>query len=368
MWRLPFTTEVKCIADLTNRQNYWDYKSMNSKAGYVLNAFANQNPENALCIHASITFCGQEKLVIDDFDRSNIDENLSAKFLNLFKAGFKEINLPKLEFTYNPKEEREHFEKIVQNAVNEIYAENFKKVVLARQVVQRFVSNESLVDIFFRISQNYPNAFVSLSYHPKTGYWIGASPELLMSIEANVFRTVALAGTQRLLEGAQLSGITWSQKEIEEQALVARYIVNCFKAIRLREYDDVGPRSVAAGRLVHLQTDFMVDMVATGYPNLAAQMMELLHPTSAVCGMPKDSAIAFINENEELDRKLFSGYCGPVNIDGNTSLYVNLRCANIYHNRCILYSGAGITRDSIPEKEWEETTAKMETIGEYFSI
>ena len=67
--------------------------------------------------------------------------------------------------------------------------------------------------------------------------------------DQQVFRTMALAGTQPLLTGMKPATARWAHKDLEEHAMVARYIVNCFKQLRLREYDEEGPRTVAAGQL-----------------------------------------------------------------------------------------------------------------------
>ena len=98
------------------------------------------------------------------------------------------------------------------------------------------------------------------------------------------------------------------------------------------------------------------------------QMLELLHPTSAVCGMPKDKATTLIDELESHDRKLFAGFLGSINVQQETQLYVNLRCAEIGKNGALLYAGAGITEDSISENEWNETTIKCLTIGRLVDI
>jgi isochorismate synthase len=192
---------------------------------------------------------------------------------------------------------------------------------------------------------------------------MGASPEILISVDKHeVFRTVALAGTQSNLPEVPLSQVAWTQKEIEEQALVSRYIINCFKQIRLREFEEEGPKTVVAGNLLHLRTDFRVDMKATGFPQLGTVMLRLLHPTSAVCGMPKEAALQFILEHEGYDRAFYSGFLGPVNMGGETHLYVNLRCTQWLETEAVLYAGAGITANSVPEKEWRETELKCQTM------
>ena len=135
---------------------------------------------------------------------------------------------------------------------------------------------------------------MSIVYTPEHGIWVGVTPETLVSIEdKSIFKTVALAGTKPYDESISLKNVAWTQKEIEEQALVERYIISCFKKIRLREYDEHGPKTSVAGNLMHLRSDFTVDMKATNFPQLGSVMLNLLHPTSAVCGMPLDNAWSF---------------------------------------------------------------------------
>ena len=96
-------------------------------------------------------------------------------------------------------------------------------------------------------------------------------------------------------------------------------------------------------------------------------MLALLHPTSAVCGLPKEPALQFILENEGFDRSYYSGFLGPVNSATGTHLYVNLRCMELLEKEAILYAGAGITAESNPEKEWQETQHKMQTMRRVLS-
>ena len=173
---------------------------------------------------------------------------------------------------------------------------------------------------------------------------------------------MSLAGTQPYNGEDPLHSLPWTQKEIEEQAMVSRYIINRFKEIRLREFVEVGPRTVDAGNMAHLCSTFTVDTVATDHENLGSVMLKLLHPTSAVCGMPKDPAQKLITELEAHDRKLYAGYLGPVNMNNGSHIYVNLRCMEVLKNEAILYAGAGVTAYSNPREEWEETELKCNTL------
>jgi isochorismate synthase len=142
---------------------------------------------------------------------------------------------------------------------------------------------------------------------------------------------------------------------------------NCLKKIRVREFEEEGPKTVIAGNLMHLRTDIIIDTVAINFSQLATVMLDLLHPTSAVCGMPKESATEFILKNEGYDRDFFSGFLGPVNIQSSegkveSHIFVNLRTMKIEKNIATLYAGCGITADSNAEKEWNETEMKTQTL------
>ena len=86
------------------------------------------------------------------------------------------------------------------------------------------------------------------------------------------------------------------------------------------------------------------------------------HTTPAVCGLPKDESKAFILKNENYDRRFYTGFLGELNMENKTDLFVNLRCAEIFDSQANLYVGCGITKDSVPEKEWQESVNKSVTM------
>ncbi|MFN8437212.1 MAG: chorismate-binding protein [Cytophagales bacterium] len=241
-----------------------------------------------------------------------------------------------------------------------------KKVVLAQKQDYELISCDE-VALFENLCSS-TKGFCNLVYTPEHEIQIGASPEILVSEENHIFKTIALAGTQKAENISDINAATWTHKEIEEQALVSRYIIECFKKIRLREYDDIGPKTVQAGNLLHLKTEFFVNTVEVNFPNLTSTMLELLHPTSAICGMPLEFAKQFIKNHENFERGYFCGYLGSVNIDQKTNIYVNIRCLHIKNKMVSFFAGAGITEDSIPEKEFAETNNKIAFLKNRFSI
>lgn len=258
---------------------------------------------------------------------------------------------------------KDRYEQLVKKGIDQIEAGTFEKIVPSRSKHVDLPEAFDVIETFQKLCDAYPNAMISFVSIPAAGTWIGASPELLIQTENNhIFKTVALAGTKPFEPGTNIRNVAWTQKEIEEQALVCRYIISNFKKIRLREYDEQGPKTILAGNVMHLKTTFTVDMKETNFPQLGSVMLQLIHPTSAVCGMPLEESLTFLKENEGYDRGFYAGYLGPVNINHNICLFVNLRCMQLTGGQAILYAGAGVTADSVPESEWEETEIKLNTL------
>lgn len=265
-----------------------------------------------------------------------------------------------------------YFTEQVQRSIEKIQAGEFQKVVLSRTAEQYFDASFDVLNAFDRLCMAYPTAFICAVYLPSLkNTWLCATPETLVSQNRQgEFRTISLAGTQTALhpDGSPMNvqEARWSQKEIEEQAYVSRYIIECFKKIRLREYLENGPKTVLAGNLMHLKTEYVVDTTQVDYPGLISTMLTLLHPTSAVCGTPKEAAKAWIQSVEQHDRSLYSGYLGPVHVDGETHLFVNLRTVRLEpyldQVKATYFAGCGITEESNPEKEWLETEMKCQTL------
>lgn len=264
---------------------------------------------------------------------------------------------------FPPGDEKNSFKSLIEKCIQEIAQGTFEKIVPSRTKVIDLPENFYAVRSFQKLCISYPQALISFVSIPGVGSWLGASPEVIVSVKDKaIFKTVALAGTLPYHEGLNIKSVAWTQKEIEEQALVERYVISCFKKIRLREYEEHGPKTVIAGNLMHLKSEFTVDMNATGFPRMGSVMLQLLHPTSAVCGMPLEPSLAFLTKHEGYDRGFYAGYLGPVNVNNNIDLFVNIRCLQIQEHQGILYAGAGVTLDSDPEGEWAETEMKFNTL------
>lgn len=375
-WRLPDDDVQHIIMDVSGEVRQIDIELETLPPGFIVSSFEkdfSQEENKANFIHADLHYDSQSRKVktntLKDNGGVNV-ENIKSQILNAIENNLEihpdqEKSVPH-EHKYNQQMSQEEFMKLIEAAKEQIIDQRFKKVVPSRCQYVRLPDDFNIAATFQRMCTTYPHAFVSAIAMPEIGVWLGASPEILVKTfvqDGNkMFNTMALAGTQKLDEENNVKNAAWRGKEIEEQAMVSRYIINCFKKIRLREFDEDGPHTVEAGNLLHLRTDFTVNMDAVNFPELGSVMLKLLHPTSAVCGLPKEPALQFIDQHEHYERELFAGFLGPVNINEEINIFVNLRCMQLLGKKALIYAGAGVTADSDPEKEWIETSIKMETL------
>lgn len=264
-----------------------------------------------------------------------------------------ETILLKEEEAFNPTGQID-FENLVTKGIQAIQNHEFQKVVLSRMETVS-VAHFDLVTTFQKLVHQYRSAFVYCFYHPKIGTWLGATPEQLLKVNNTNFETMALAGTQKDVGNTT---IIWEQKEQEEQQFVTDYIVSKLKQFN-PEIQVSESYSIKAGSLWHIKTD--ISGVFGADLNLN-KMLQLLHPTPAVCGVPKEISKAFIVANENYNRSFYTGFLGELNRDFASDLFVNLRCMQIDNNQAHLYMGCGITKDSDPEKEWKESVNKSMTM------
>ena len=256
-----------------------------------------------------------------------------------------------------------YYINLVQEVIDEIKSGAIQKAVPARSKNIRLSRDFLSLELYRKLLSAYPNAFVYMMSTPLNGTWAGCSPELLLHLKDNEINTLSLAGTKKVDEVKNnTKSVLFSAKEIEEQAIVTRYIQR-----KIEKYCDKirisGPEKLSAGNIDHLATHFKGSL-KSGYHGKYFQLLKDLHPTPAVCGMPMEQSRDFLLKHENFDRSLYSGFLGPAE-EKEAHIYVNLRCMQLFEKEAILYAGAGVVQGSVPEKEWLETEEKMNTLGRF---
>jgi isochorismate synthase len=272
----------------------------------------------------------------------------------------KDVQPSKLAEPEKKSVSKDSYCQLVQDAVSGIQDGQFEKLVVSRIHDVDF-SEVDFPSLVSQIMDAYPKANLSVFNLPDAGLWLNVSPEWLGSYQKGEgIRTMALAGTRRFRPDFHQVSM-WSSKELVEQAIVAEFIREGLRRNEMPFWREKGPYPVQAGNLLHLRTDFQVPDAGL---NRFFALMEFLHPTSAVSGMPQAESRDWIIQQEGFDREFYAGFSGVIEKE-EARWVVNLRTARYRDGLLRLFAGAGITGNSIPEKEWEETGAKLYTIGRF---
>lgn len=230
---------------------------------------------------------------------------------------------------------------------------NYHKLVLSFSQEREWGGVEHEDEMFMRAMDSFPNSMVYLVYTRKSGRWFGCTPELLLEGCGIKWHTMSLAGTRSWEAG------DWNQKNIHEQRIVSDYIEGQLQGLGAR-ITRKGPYTSRAGELYHLRTDYTFHL-----PHLMSpfHILSLLHPTPALCGLPKMEAWNFIRLFERNKRMYYGGFLGPVNLMAETNVYVNIRCVKIRRGgKALFFAGGGLTTDSVFSEEKHEVRRKMGTI------
>lgn len=282
---------------------------------------------------SELAFNGKiKKITTADFLNLNIDVSLLS------------------ELPAETDESRNDYCEKISDVISFVKEKQLPKLVISRRKKVLFDAQKfNCSQTFINLAKTYPNALVYFFVNDGQS-WIGAFSEILGSFDRKTsFKTMALAGTLPKNED-------WTSKEIEEQKPVADYILSILKT-----YSDRVEVSATtdhfSGNIKHLRTDFTAEIDGDTLENIIAD----LHPTPAVCGIPKETCQSAISDFEQHDRKFYAGYI-RINLENSTHYFVNLRCAELFRNGLLVYVGGGITAESNPEKEWRETELKSEAI------
>ena len=305
-----------------------------------LNTVDESSAENPVSFHSfdnleTLHFKGKIKLIsIDDFLKSEVFSDALSSKLQSFS-----------------EENKSDYQNKLGEVINFIKENELSKLVISRRKLVRYDHSKiNLSQTFLNLCNAYPNAFVY--FFIKEGKcWLGAFSEVLgkFNKKTSQFDTMSLAGTIPVHEN-------WTSKEIEEQQPVTdfiRSILNSYsKNVRQSEtYDHI------SGNIKHLRNDFKAEIKKDDVGRIIAE----LHPTPAVCGIPKDFCRNAIQHFEPDPRKFYAGYI-RVETQNDIHYLVNLRCAEFFQDAALIYVGGGITADSSPEKEWRETELKAEAV------
>ncbi|WP_424015166.1 isochorismate synthase [Halorubrum xinjiangense] len=259
---------------------------------------------------------------------------------------------------------REAWRESVGAAVDRIRDGDLRKVVLAQALEADLAADFPRAATLERLAEKYPDCH-RYWFEPAPGEsaFFGATPERLVSLRGRTVETDALAGTTG--RGETPAEDEWlaqelldDEKNVHEHELVAETV---------RDQLEPFAASVSAGErrvrrlatVQHLHTPITAELDADRH---VLDLVEALHPTPAVGGLPPDRALATIRETEPFDRGWYAAPVGWIDAAGNGAFAVAIRSAVASRRRATLFAGVGIVSDSDPDREWDEVQLKYRPI------
>ena len=251
----------------------------------------------------------------------------------------------------------------VEAAVDRIESGALRKVVLAQAQTVELEREVSVPAVYGRLRETYPDCFRFLVAPEGSGQFFGATPERLVSRDGRTVRTDALAGSTG--RGDTPAEDEWLARELQESEKDRHEHQLVVEAIK----DQLGPyaTSISTGdrtvrRLAtvqHLRTPVTADLAED---NHVLSLVEALHPTPAVGGLPPDVALRTIKETEAFERGWYASPVGWFDAAGNGTFAVAIRSAVAEDRRATLFAGNGIVGDSDPDREWDEVQLKYRPV------
>lgn len=249
-----------------------------------------------------------------------------------------------------PETTKEQYLSAVKSVIDSCASRN-GKTVFSREIRGKMADFVSPALVFDALCALFPDTLRYVMNIPGEGVWIGATPEVLLETRrhSDSFSTMALAGTRLRSDDNE----PWDEKNIIEHKYVADYIEDTLLKAGVRSLEKSPLGSLAYGQIEHLVQYFKGHSGPLYFPEL----IDILNPTPALCGYPKEAAIADIEQYEPHSRGFYGGFVA-VRTSSGVKAYVNLRCCRITGRDFSVFAGGGITALSDPESEYAETVAK----------
>jgi len=251
----------------------------------------------------------------------------------------------------------------VRSAVESVRDGRLRKVVLAQALSVDLGGDLDVPATLSRLGESCPDCYRFLFQPPGAGTFFGATPERLVGLEGRTVQTTALAGSTGRGETTEeddwlAAELRDSEKDAHEHALVVEAIREQLEPVA--DHVSTGDRTVRRLPTVqHLQTPIRASLSTDAH---VLSLVEALHPTPAVGGLPPDEALRTIRETETFDRGWYAAPVGWIDAAGDGTFAVAIRSAVAEPGRATLFAGDGIVADSDPDREWDELQLKYRPI------
>jgi menaquinone-specific isochorismate synthase len=247
----------------------------------------------------------------------------------------------------------------VAEAIKRVGSSLVDKVVLARDLVAESTTSIETAPILKKLAAEYPSTWTFA-----VDGLVGATPELLLRLSRGMVTSRVLAGTipktgNDEKDLALAASLARSSKDLEEHEYAVRSVADALEPFCSSTNVPESPFVLHLANVMHLATDVTGALIESKQRVDAFSILQSLHPSAAVCGTPRNIAFDIITEIEGMNRGRYAGPVGWIDASGDGELGIALRSGQITDREIRIFAGCGIVAGSNPEKELEESNAKM---------
>ena len=247
----------------------------------------------------------------------------------------------------------------VAEAIKRVDSSKVDKVVLARDLVAESTTRIETAPILKKLAAEYPSTWTFA-----VDGLVGATPELLLRLSRGMVTSRVLAGTipktgNDEKDLALAASLARSSKDLEEHEYAVRSVADALEPFCSSTNVPESPFVLHLANVMHLATDVTGALIESKQRVDAFSLLQSLHPSAAVCGTPRNIAFDIITEIEGMNRGRYAGPVGWIDASGDGELGIALRSGQITDREIRIFAGCGIVAGSNPEKELEESNAKM---------
>ena len=266
------------------------------------------------------------------------------------------------------QDDYEYWEINVKKALKKIEDDDAEKIVLSRRIKRELSDIPKISGLISQLAEQYPSCH-TFAFKKNSSIFFGASPERLASISEGWIEADALAGSNprgsseeedKNLELELFSSI----KNLNEQKAVVDFIAGSFNKFTDEIIFPDKPVIRKLPNIQHLWTPIRAKLSKDGS---IFSLLKEIHPTPAICGVPWNKALSFINDSEPHNRGLYAGILGWFNFDNEGEFIVALRSGLLKEKTLYAFAGCGIVKGSDPKSEYDESELKLKPILSQFN-
>lgn len=293
-----------------------------------------------------------------------IKKSIASRYTNSDKLNIEPFQ-PKLKLNFSKQE--------YIRAIKKIIAYIRRGDIYQACLSQRFETSWPFhpYALYLKLNKINPAPFSAYMNFKKSKI-ISSSPELFLRLRDNIIETRPMKGTRPRGKTIAMDLILKNELEKSEKDKAELMMIMDLERNDLGKISIPGSIKVQEMRRIETYpTVFQAISVIKGKPRKDISPVSIIKaafPGGSISGCPKIRAMEIIEELEPTKRNVYTGAIGYISFHNTMDLNIAIRTMIVKDKTVYFQTGGGITSDSIPETEYEETLHKAKALIESLKV